>query len=403
MKKKLPVAVLLVALSAALPSAGQDLQEMVFLLDAARSEIGHFEPQSGEVTDWFATPVFCRPEGACGLAFSGYSLFFVDATDPERRIYEINPLDGTIWNSIPAPSNSVDGLAFDGGLLYASSFEEDQIFRLDPIAGNVLGLLEVEADLVGGLGAGEGRLFASRIRPGLIFEIDPEDGKILSEIDVPSQLPAGLAVSEGKLLVSDPEGERLLRVDPHTGALEQEWLLPGRQVAAIGSGGGLLSAPYALRVEQVAADQSVPEQVEFTLWVGLYDAQGRLLESNDHSEINFALATGEGTWLDGDRKQVEGGEVTVLLQMAVGMAGLVEVRLSGLEPVHLVPDAEKAGQAPLSADFDGDGSVSFGDFFLFADGFGGMDPLLDLDGSGSVDFEDFFLFADHFGKTAATR
>jgi hypothetical protein len=58
-------------------------------------------------------------------------------------------------------------------------------------------------------------------------------------------------------------------------------------------------------------------------------------------------------------------------------------------------------EGPLRADFDGDGAVGFQDFFLFADGFGGDDPLFDLDDSGRVDFIDFFIFADYFG--AGTR
>ena len=53
-----------------------------------------------------------------------------------------------------------------------------------------------------------------------------------------------------------------------------------------------------------------------------------------------------------------------------------------------------------AADFDGDGAVGFGDFFLFADAFGGTDSRFDLDGSGAVDFADFFLLADHFGQPA---
>ena len=49
-------------------------------------------------------------------------------------------------------------------------------------------------------------------------------------------------------------------------------------------------------------------------------------------------------------------------------------------------------------DFDGDGEVSFADFFLFADAFGKTDPDLsfDLDADGDIDFEDFFQFADAF-------
>jgi hypothetical protein len=71
------------------------------------------------------------------------------------------------------------------------------------------------------------------------------------------------------------------------------------------------------------------------------------------------------------------------------------------QPVQLVPaEAEKAA---LTEDFDGDGTVGFADFFLFADGFGGNDPALDLDGDGVVGFGDFFLFADHFGQSAANK
>lgn len=57
----------------------------------------------------------------------------------------------------------------------------------------------------------------------------------------------------------------------------------------------------------------------------------------------------------------------------------------------LVPSA-----AQVTGDFDGDGSVAFSDFLLFAAGFGGSDPALDLDGDGSVAFPDFLLFVDAF-------
>jgi len=69
----------------------------------------------------------------------------------------------------------------------------------------------------------------------------------------------------------------------------------------------------------------------------------------------------------------------------------------------MMTPAEVGDRPTLSGDFDGDGSVSFGDFFLFADGFGGTSPELDLDGSGRVDFADFFLFADAFGQTTAGK
>jgi len=62
-----------------------------------------------------------------------------------------------------------------------------------------------------------------------------------------------------------------------------------------------------------------------------------------------------------------------------------------------VAGAGTAVQRP-AADFDGNDTVDLQDFFLFADHFGGTDPVYDLDHSGLVDFDDFFLFADHFGE-----
>ena len=60
--------------------------------------------------------------------------------------------------------------------------------------------------------------------------------------------------------------------------------------------------------------------------------------------------------------------------------------------------------ATATPDFNGDGTVDFGDFLLFAGGFGarrgdqGYDARFDLDGNGEIGFADFLKFAAEFGK-----
>ena len=55
-------------------------------------------------------------------------------------------------------------------------------------------------------------------------------------------------------------------------------------------------------------------------------------------------------------------------------------------------------------DFNGDGTVGFADFVLFAAQFGlrqgdaGYDARYDLDGDGTIGFSDFVIFANNFGK-----
>ncbi len=59
---------------------------------------------------------------------------------------------------------------------------------------------------------------------------------------------------------------------------------------------------------------------------------------------------------------------------------------------------------PPTPDFDGDGTVGFGDFLLFAAAFGqsqgdaGYDARYDLDEDGTIGFGDFLIFAGAFGN-----
>ena len=62
------------------------------------------------------------------------------------------------------------------------------------------------------------------------------------------------------------------------------------------------------------------------------------------------------------------------------------------------------GDAAALPDFDGDGTVGFGDFVIFAGVFGlrsgnaGYEAQYDLNGDGGIGFSDFVIFAQHFGK-----
>ena len=80
------------------------------------------------------------------------------------------------------------------------------------------------------------------------------------------------------------------------------------------------------------------------------------------------------------------------------VGGLLRLELAGAGELRLTLTVPLA----LRADFDGDGRVNFGDFFLFADVFGraasGAVVGYDLNGDGAIGLPDFFLFADVFGQ-----
>ncbi len=70
-------------------------------------------------------------------------------------------------------------------------------------------------------------------------------------------------------------------------------------------------------------------------------------------------------------------------------------------PVRLRPN--QAVVPLISEDFDGDGAVSFSDFFILANGFGSGDPILDLDRDGRVGMGDLSHLKQKFGTQVASK
>ena len=85
---------------------------------------------------------------------------------------------------------------------------------------------------------------------------------------------------------------------------------------------------------------------------------------------------------------------------------LAEQRYQSPEWVSLEPDSTMVVLPIIvrivKADFDGDGTVDFDDFFIFLDHFGAAwgepsyEMRFDLNGDGVINFPDFFKFADLF-------
>ena len=78
----------------------------------------------------------------------------------------------------------------------------------------------------------------------------------------------------------------------------------------------------------------------------------------------------------------------------------------GTLTAQAIPGNAIADDTSTLPDFDGDGTVGFGDFVKFAAKFGqgqgddGYDADYDLDSDGSIGFSDFLIFARAFGKKA---
>ncbi len=79
-----------------------------------------------------------------------------------------------------------------------------------------------------------------------------------------------------------------------------------------------------------------------------------------------------------------------------------------LSLLFLISPLSSQNSSPPSPDFNGNGTVDFPDFLLFANAFGSQagqekyESKYDLDGDGEIGFPDFILFASTFGQTVNT-
>jgi hypothetical protein len=130
--------------------------------------------------------------------------------------------------------------------------------------------------------------------------------------------------------------------------------------------------------------------------------------SDDVIELNAAILGGQASGDSGSLGQatfevLDGftGQTNIELisgsfaeEVSIGFGGAV-IQIGG---------SAGAGSGEATADFDGDGTVGFGDFIAFAGVFGAnsasdnWDPKFDLDGDGEIGFTDFLAFAGVFGQ-----
>ena len=145
-----------------------------------------------------------------------------------------------------------------------------------------------------------------------------------------------------------------------------------------GPAGGILGDPFVVRV----LDQNGAPVVGTT--------------------VTFSVTAGGGTLSVTTATTDENGRAATTLTLGSQPGtNTVVATAADLEPVAFTATARAA------SDFDGDGTVGFGDFLRFAEQFGlsqgdaGYDAQYDLDEDGVIGFGDFLIFAGAFGKSTS--
>ncbi len=170
-------------------------------------------------------------EMVAGVSYDGRNVWFASG----EKLNALDPESGKIARSLNVPAYA--GTAFDGRHLY--QIAEERIQKIDPKTGEVLSTIPTPGESVAGLAWAEGSLWAGLHRKRQIAQIDPETGKVLRTLDS-NRFVTGVSWVEGELWHGTWEGDEseLRRVDPTTGEVLVTVEMPeGVKVAGLESDG----------------------------------------------------------------------------------------------------------------------------------------------------------------------
>ena len=185
-----------------------------------------FAPASG--IDSFAAP----DTAPYGLEWISGKLWDCDLWS--QTIYQLDPANGAVLRTIPAPDAWSKDLAFDGNYLFVCGNNQSRIYKVDTATGSLLGSFLAPGDNPVGLCFGGGFLWnadwnSDQSKPNFIFKLNPTSGQKLDSILTPAEWPAGLAWDNDRLWNADMKNGVIYQLDPATGAV----------LGATGSGGTL--------------------------------------------------------------------------------------------------------------------------------------------------------------------
>jgi YVTN family beta-propeller protein len=118
--------------------------------------------------------------------------------------------------------DSVDGLVFAAGSLWAASSASDRLFRIDPLRRVVVAEIPIAAAgqrVAGpyGLAAGFGSIWVADSLAGSVSRVDPRLNAVTATIRV-GRRPTRLAAGEGAVWVLNATDRTISRIDPRTNA-----------------------------------------------------------------------------------------------------------------------------------------------------------------------------------------
>lgn len=233
--------------------------------------------------------IACVASAAADRRQENHRLF---ASDASLGIIEIDPADGSVLNTYPAPARqgTADGMAFDGNQLWylSGSFESNTLYKLNPADGQVLASYDLpNSSFRNGLAAQNGLVYIldwSAITQDITV-FDPELPGVVAMLDIDAENPGAPAISGGLAAIAEPNallvttalsGE-LLEIDSASGRINRRFAHAqgaGAQGLAVVDGLIYLARNSSNTLSVFDRDGNLQRQLQISAAIGMQSLAG---------------------------------------------------------------------------------------------------------------------------------
>jgi hypothetical protein len=191
--------------------------------DNNSNRIIKFSPANGAVLDTVFSPV----NGSDGLSFDGQYLWTISGAASRRQIYKIDPVSGALLDSIPDPAQSnAGGLTASGTDFWVGrNFPTNKFYRIAQSNGALLDSLDAPGNQIRGVAYDNGMIWATSVNTDadVIYWVNASTGAVEWQFELPEHVSLpdrrmrGIAVVDGYLWIiayaQDSNNNRVLQYD----------------------------------------------------------------------------------------------------------------------------------------------------------------------------------------------
>ncbi len=184
---------------------------------------------------------YSAPGGfSTGMTFDGKRFWVADYKKDTLFALTFDGGKQKVVHKIPSPGFWPMGLAWDGTHLWNVDAEQKKIFKLDPSDGTILGVIQAPASKPGGLTWFDNALWLSDQKRNKILKLDVSDGTAVKTLPGPAQSIQGLTYDGTYLWCSDRLQDEIYMVSPDAGAVVMICPAPGSYASGLAWDGACL-------------------------------------------------------------------------------------------------------------------------------------------------------------------